>query len=243
MGTSIARTLLSLTTAPAYRRSPFLHHPRALLLAAGALTLIALAVVLGPTVGQGLQVLVPESFAEYCYGPPPPPPPPPPSSDAHSPPSTPPSSLPAPAADSDAALITSRPPPHGFDAFYASAREPNCLIDAYDGVHADFVPFWQVERRGPGVVSEAVAERLKKDPRGMTALSIRDGEVHRPDYRGTYFDGDWERTINKLTATGKETRRRLSLPAVPDEWQGGAPQASSSSGAVGLLFCRAHGEP
>ncbi|KAJ6551005.1 hypothetical protein DFH09DRAFT_1366527 [Mycena vulgaris] len=98
------------------------------------------------------------------------------------------------------ALKTSRPPPHGFDAFYAFAREHNCLIDAYDGVHADFVPFWQVERRGPGVVSEAVAERLKKDPRGMTALSIRDGEVHRPDYQGTYFDGDWERTINKFAA-------------------------------------------
>ncbi|KAJ6527366.1 hypothetical protein DFH09DRAFT_1414423 [Mycena vulgaris] len=91
---------------------------------ARALTLVALAVVLGPTVG----LPVPDSFAEYYHGPPPPPPP---SADAHT-------------DDSDAALAalhaaqrpslaaararyalkTSRPPPRNFHAFYAVARAP-----------------------------------------------------------------------------------------------------------------------
>ncbi|KAJ6531468.1 hypothetical protein DFH09DRAFT_1409211 [Mycena vulgaris] len=88
-----------------------LRHPRALLIAAGALTLVALAVVLGPTVGLPLGLLVPESFAEYCYGPPPPPPPPPPSSDVHPPPqSHPASSSDAHTDDSDAALAALHAP-------------------------------------------------------------------------------------------------------------------------------------
>ncbi|KAJ6470547.1 hypothetical protein DFH09DRAFT_1477781 [Mycena vulgaris] len=107
-----------------------LRHPRALLIAAGALTLVALTVVLGPTVGLPLGLLVPESFAEYSHGPPPPPPPPPPSSDPSSrcPPLNPPPSPPR----ARYALKTSRPPPRGFDAFYAFARAPErgCLVTA-----------------------------------------------------------------------------------------------------------------
>ncbi|KAJ6527321.1 hypothetical protein DFH09DRAFT_1371414 [Mycena vulgaris] len=108
---------------------PLPRRPRALLIVAGALTLVALAVVLGPTVG----LPVPERFAEYYHGPPPPPHPPS-DDDVHPPPSAPPSddrpSLAA--ARARYALKTSRPPPRGFDAFYAFARAPErgCLVTA-----------------------------------------------------------------------------------------------------------------
>ncbi|KAJ6527361.1 hypothetical protein DFH09DRAFT_1371434 [Mycena vulgaris] len=178
----MARTLLPLTVgrapSPSYhRRSTLLRRPRALLLiAADALTLVALTVFLGPNMGRP-----PPSLA---------------------------------AARTRYALKTSRPPPRGFDAFYAFARTPErgCLVDAYDGVHADFASFWQAEcLPGRGWFRKRVrevAERLKNDPRGMTALSIRDGVVHRPDYQGTYFDEDWERTINKYLMPTSAVRRR-----------------------------------
>ncbi|KAJ7087520.1 hypothetical protein C8R44DRAFT_893220 [Mycena epipterygia] len=102
-------------------------------------------------------------------------------------------------------LKTGRTPPHGFDAFVDYAGQHGCLVDAYDGVHADFLPFWQAERRAPqrGWFRQrvkVVEERLKKDSRGLTALTVRDGKVHRPEYQGTYFDGDWENTINKFAS-------------------------------------------
>lgn len=45
------------------------------------------------------------------------------------------------------ALKTGRTPPRGFDAFFDFARERKCLVDGYDGVHADFAPFWRAEMK------------------------------------------------------------------------------------------------
>ncbi|KAJ6485215.1 hypothetical protein DFH09DRAFT_1106306 [Mycena vulgaris] len=151
------------------------------------------------------------------------------------------------------ALKTSRPPPRGFDAFYAFAREHNCLVDAYDDVHADLAPFWQAERlAGRGWFRRRVrevAERLKNDPRGRTALTIRDGVVHRPNYQGTYFEEDWERTINK--AGPSSDTAGIPCWRAHGERQGGAPGmvggggwgrrwgeqgVSEPLGAAGILF-------
>ncbi|KAF7309376.1 CAP10 domain-containing protein [Mycena indigotica] len=105
------------------------------------------------------------------------------------------------AARSRYSLKTSRPPPKGFDAFYDFAKSRGCLIDAYDGVYADFAPFREAEKRKPGWFKErikAMAEKLKGDSHGVTVLTIRDGAVHQPETQGGYFDGDWERTITKF---------------------------------------------
>ncbi|KAJ7620445.1 hypothetical protein FB45DRAFT_930229 [Roridomyces roridus] len=103
---------------------------------------------------------------------------------------------------------TGRPPPHGFDAFYAFAtvEERQCLVDAYNSVYADFAPFWVMEnareergwfRERVGVVEKRLAEG---DSHGVTALRVRDGRVVRPEYQGTYFDEAWEETIGKFSA-------------------------------------------
>ncbi|KAJ7434887.1 hypothetical protein B0H11DRAFT_2369442 [Mycena galericulata] len=48
-----------------------------------------------------------------------------------------------------------------------------------------------------------VAQQLAAatDKRGMTALQIHGGKVVRPEYEGTYWDGDWEVTVNKFAPT------------------------------------------
>ncbi|KAJ7434881.1 hypothetical protein B0H11DRAFT_2207989 [Mycena galericulata] len=114
-----------------------------------------------------------------------------------------------------------RAPPKGYDEFFAFARERGCLdARAYGGIFADFAPFWGVERaashpngvdasgskEGAGCFRtrvRTVAQWLAvtTDKRGMTALQIHGGKVARPDYQGTYFEGDWEAT---------------SAPALPD---------------------------
>ncbi|KAJ7065465.1 glycosyl transferase family 90-domain-containing protein [Mycena amicta] len=98
-------------------------------------------------------------------------------------------------------LKTGRSPPRGFDAFYDFAKTRGCLVDAYDGLHVDFAPFWRAEKRKKGWFRERVgrmAEKLKDDSHGITVLTIRDDAVHQPKTQGGYFDGDWERTITKF---------------------------------------------
>ncbi|KAJ7480373.1 glycosyl transferase family 90-domain-containing protein [Mycena galericulata] len=120
-------------------------------------------------------------------------------------------------------LQTGRAPPRGYDEFFAFAQERECLVDAraYSGVFADFAPFWALEAASHSAAGSAsssngveakegagwfrtrvrtVAQRLAAAPdkRGMTALQIKAGKVVRPDYQGTYFDGDWETTVNKF---------------------------------------------
>ncbi|KAJ7114648.1 glycosyl transferase family 90-domain-containing protein [Mycena crocata] len=104
-------------------------------------------------------------------------------------------------------LKTGREPPKGFDAFVSFAQERRCLVDAYAGVRRDFAPFWRAELYADdgkrGWFKERVkkvAEKLLADSHGLTALTVKDGRVHRPDYQGTYFDGDWEATIGKFAA-------------------------------------------
>ncbi|KAF7289046.1 CAP10 domain-containing protein [Mycena chlorophos] len=98
-------------------------------------------------------------------------------------------------------LKTGRSPPKGFDTFYDFAKPRGCLVDGYDGVFADFAPFWQAEKRRKGWFRERVrtmAEKLRGDAHGITVLTIRGGAVHQPETQGGYFDGDWERTISKF---------------------------------------------
>ncbi|KAJ6574551.1 glycosyl transferase family 90-domain-containing protein [Mycena capillaripes] len=119
-------------------------------------------------------------------------------------------------------LRTSRPPPTGFDAFFAFAQERKCLVGSYEGVWRDFAPFWKVEMgvaakrqkesgRTSGMEGRGwFRERVNKveqrfmsdgDSHGIAALAIRDGKAHKPEQQASYFDGDWERTINKFAAS------------------------------------------
>ncbi|KAJ7757200.1 glycosyl transferase family 90-domain-containing protein [Mycena maculata] len=100
-------------------------------------------------------------------------------------------------------LKTGRPPPRGFDAFVAFAQERNCLVDAYAGVHADFAPFWALERQEKGWFRrrvEGLEKQLLAAPRGMIALRVHAGAVHKPDYWGSYFDDDWRAKIGQFAA-------------------------------------------
>ncbi|KAJ7177030.1 glycosyl transferase family 90-domain-containing protein [Mycena filopes] len=102
------------------------------------------------------------------------------------------------------ALRTGRAPPRGFDAFVAFARERGCLVEGYTAVERDFAPFWRAEKARRGWFRErvrVVEAKLTSDAHGIAALAIRDGKVHRPANGATYFDGDWENTINKFAAS------------------------------------------
>ncbi|KAJ7690267.1 hypothetical protein B0H17DRAFT_1134522 [Mycena rosella] len=89
------------------------------------------------------------------------------------------------------ALKTGQAPPTGYNQFFAFAREWQCLVDAYNGVHADFLPLWRAEH--------ARAQRgwFRESVRRVEELG---GEAHLPGYQGTYFDGAWETTINKFAS-------------------------------------------
>ncbi|KAJ7087516.1 hypothetical protein C8R44DRAFT_893216 [Mycena epipterygia] len=160
------RPLLALTTSPSsssisrphQRRSWLWPRPRALfLIAAGALTLLALTALFG--LGN-IDVAITVLYAAQ--------------------PRTPVTTR------ARHTLKPGRAPPHGFDAFVDYAGRHGCLVNAA------LQRGWFRQR------VKAVEERLKEDSKGLTALTVRDGKVHRPEYQGTYFDEDWENTINKV---------------------------------------------
>ncbi|KAJ7915968.1 hypothetical protein B0H13DRAFT_2451717 [Mycena leptocephala] len=95
-----------------------------------------------------------------------------------------------PAAHARYTLKTFRPPPRGFDAFFAFAQERGCLVDGYVGVWRDFARFWRVE----------LALAANSDTHGIAVLTIRDGHAEKPEHQATYFDGDWERTVKFASA-------------------------------------------
>ncbi|KAJ7255643.1 glycosyl transferase family 90-domain-containing protein [Mycena rebaudengoi] len=98
-------------------------------------------------------------------------------------------------------LRNNRPPPRNFDDFFRYARDNSCLVDDYDQVDRDFAPFYEISKHDKQWFRKRVelgSEKMSKDPAGMTALNINDGEVHRPSYSGSYFDGDWEGTYKKF---------------------------------------------
>jgi hypothetical protein len=67
-------------------------------------------------------------------------------------------------------LKTFRPPPKGFDAFFAYAKERGCLVDGHAGVWRDFAPFWAVEM---GVAAQRVGKsggRLEGTNKGGKGL-------------------------------------------------------------------------
>jgi hypothetical protein len=61
-----------------------------------------------------------------------------------------------PAARALYTLKTGRVPPSGYDAFFAFAKERECLVGAYEGVWRDFAPFWRMERGKKGWFRERV---------------------------------------------------------------------------------------
>ncbi|KAJ6525381.1 glycosyl transferase family 90-domain-containing protein [Mycena capillaripes] len=116
------------------------------------------------------------------------------------------------AARSRYSLKTGRAPPLGFDAFFEFARARGCLVDGYHGVHAGFAPFWRAEMRAlttaPGGQGrrrgwfgdrvKKLAEKLKEDSRGITALNLSGGAVHHLAGANDYLNGDWAKIISKF---------------------------------------------
>ncbi|KAJ7750804.1 glycosyl transferase family 90-domain-containing protein [Mycena metata] len=223
--TTVARPLLALTNPshPGPRRRA--SRRARILVFVGLALFIVLAggVYLGPSAG----IPIPERFAPYYSSPAPRPPPPlgaqNPGPNIHDFPTA--ADVPPPAhqitADADKAvdallssqpptlpaararyaLRTGRSPPRGFDAFYAFAKERGCLVEGYSAVERDFAPFWRAEGLQKGWFRERVRVmegKLTPDAHGVAALAIRDGKVQRPENGATYFDGDWENTINKF---------------------------------------------
>ncbi|KAJ7836883.1 glycosyl transferase family 90-domain-containing protein [Mycena olivaceomarginata] len=105
-----------------------------------------------------------------------------------------------PAARALYTLKTGRVPPSGYDAFFAFAKERECLVGAYEGVWRDFAPFWRMERGKKGWFRERVKAMEAKllthtaSPRSQFVA----GRAHKPEQGVTYFDGDWENTMNKF---------------------------------------------
>ncbi|KAF8186581.1 glycosyl transferase family 90-domain-containing protein [Mycena galopus ATCC 62051] len=104
-------------------------------------------------------------------------------------------------------LKTGRAPPRAYEDFYAFATAPQrqCLVDGYAGVYRDFAPFWRLEKTKKGWFRERVQEMGRKlaadsTTHGIAMLSIRDGMAHRPEDGATYFDVDWENTVNRFAA-------------------------------------------
>ncbi|KAJ7915978.1 hypothetical protein B0H13DRAFT_2323840 [Mycena leptocephala] len=115
-------------------------------------------------------------------------------------------------------LKTSRPAPIGFDALFTFAQERGCLVDGYAGVWRDFAPFggwrWALRRKGRrrrrvGEGGEEGREGMLAsdlDTHGIPALAIREGGAHKPEHQATYFDGDWEGTVNKVRVSSRFSR-------------------------------------
>ncbi|KAJ7467882.1 glycosyl transferase family 90-domain-containing protein [Mycena galericulata] len=98
-------------------------------------------------------------------------------------------------------LKTSRQPPRNFDHWFHFARENECLIDEYDQIHRDFAPFYQLAKEDPGFFQKKIdrgSAKMLEDPKGMTTIKIKDGEVHMPGYQGTSYFGDWPRMLGRF---------------------------------------------
>ncbi|KAF7366902.1 CAP10 domain-containing protein [Mycena sanguinolenta] len=98
-------------------------------------------------------------------------------------------------------LHAGRSPPKNFDKWFEWAKEKKCLIDEYDQIHRDFVPWYQLAERNPTHFQRMVdagRELMLRDPKGMATIKISNGEVHMPSYTGSAFDGDWKNTLKKF---------------------------------------------
>ncbi|KAJ6608331.1 glycosyl transferase family 90-domain-containing protein [Mycena sp. CBHHK59/15] len=94
-------------------------------------------------------------------------------------------------------------PPRNFDHWFHLAKKHSCLIDEYDQIRRDFEPFYQLAKEDPVFFQKMIdlgSAKMLKDPRGMTTITIKDGEVHMPDYQGTSYYGDWPRTLGRFAA-------------------------------------------
>lgn len=68
-----------------------------------------------------------------------------------------------------------RPPPPGFDAWYAYATARNSvIIDDFDSIHQDLLPFWAVE---PSVIRERTYALISNPWHDVAGLSIRGGKA------------------------------------------------------------------
>ncbi|KAJ7906631.1 hypothetical protein B0H13DRAFT_2273988 [Mycena leptocephala] len=126
-----------------------------------------------------------------------------------------------PAAHARYTLKTSRPPPKGLRHFLRLRKEARVSGGRVCGGVAGFCAVLaryctEGERQGGeewGRLDgkggrgwfrervEAVEKKLTSafDTHGIAALAIRDGRAHKPGHQATYFDGDWEGTVNKHT--------------------------------------------
>ncbi|KAJ7906625.1 hypothetical protein B0H13DRAFT_2273986 [Mycena leptocephala] len=117
-----------------------------------------------------------------------------------------------PAACARYTLKTSRPPPKGSVGVW------------WTGMRGVIARFWRVElavaaqrekeagsggrlegKGGRGCFRERVEAMEKRlasdlDTHGIPALVIREGRAHKPEHQVTYFDGDWEGTVNKFAS-------------------------------------------
>ncbi|KAF7323454.1 hypothetical protein HMN09_00126300 [Mycena chlorophos] len=116
---------------------------------------------------------------------------------------------------------TGRSPPPGYDRWLRHAREKGCLIDEYERVWMDFEPFWRVAEKDPRRFAElvgrakefvgvdffffsgwveayCVSAKIRKDPRGMTVVSVDRALVKMVGGASTAYDNDIPRMLRKV---------------------------------------------
>ncbi|KAJ7175743.1 glycosyl transferase family 90-domain-containing protein [Mycena filopes] len=100
-------------------------------------------------------------------------------------------------------LKTDRPPPRNYAQWFEFAQKNKCLIDDYDQIHRDLEPFYQLSTGNPSHFADMInrgREMMLKDSMGMTTITIKDKDVHMPDYRGTSFYDDWKMIIGNFVS-------------------------------------------
>lgn len=99
-------------------------------------------------------------------------------------------------------LKNNRPPPPGFEKFFAYAKERNCLIDEYDRVHKDFEPFYQIAETNPRFFKEMVEKTMQigKDVEStrLTTYHLKSSGPERTHNYYSAFSGDWETAMRMV---------------------------------------------
>ncbi|KAJ7798393.1 hypothetical protein B0H14DRAFT_3156916 [Mycena olivaceomarginata] len=100
-------------------------------------------------------------------------------------------------------LKTGRPPPPNYDKWFEFAREKSCLIDDYDQIHRDFKPFYELAQDDPHFFQrrlDIAFDMMKDNPKDMSNIEIKDGEVLMPEVHANAYWDTWPITIGQFAS-------------------------------------------
>ncbi|KAJ7319430.1 glycosyl transferase family 90-domain-containing protein [Mycena albidolilacea] len=100
-------------------------------------------------------------------------------------------------------LKTGQPPPPNYDKWFEFAREKSCLIDDYDQIHRDFKPFYELAQNDPHFFQrrlDIAFDMMKDNPKDMSNIEIKDGEVLMPEVHANAYWDTWPITIGQFAS-------------------------------------------